>query len=71
MSSAGGSNSDGSKDMEVSGYEAAISPETGISTHADTRTSASSYSGDDRVGHGEGKVDPGLAKATIGTYTGV
>ena len=71
MSGGGGSGSDGGGDMQVSGMEAAVSKEKGISTHADTRTSASSYSGGDRVGHGEGKVDPGLAQATVGQYTGV
>ena len=35
----GGSGNDGSKDMEVSGYEAAMSTEKGISTHAETRRS--------------------------------
>jgi hypothetical protein len=43
----GGSGNDGSNDMQVSGAEAAYSNEAGISTHADTRTSATSYSGGD------------------------
>jgi len=46
----GGSGNDGSNDMQVSGAEAAYSTEKGISTHADTRTSTTSYSG----GGGEG-----------------
>ena len=46
----GGSGNDGSNDMQVSGAEAAYSNEKGISTHADTRTSTTSYSG----GGGEG-----------------
>ena len=48
MSGGGGSN-DGSNDMQVSGMEAAISQEKGISTHADTRTGSNdndnSYAG--------------------------
>jgi len=71
MSGGGGGSGNGGGDMQVSGMEAAVSQEKGISTHADTKTSASSYSGGDRVGHGEGKIDPGLAQATVGQYTGV
>jgi len=56
MSGGGGSGSDGGGgDMQVSGAEAAYSTEKGISTHADTRTSSSSYSG----GGGEGPQDRG------------
>ena len=49
MSGGGGGsgNSSGGNDMQVSGAEAAYSNEKGISTHADTRTSATSYSGGD------------------------
>ena len=36
--------------------EAALSQEKGISTHADTRVSHSSFSGPDRSGYGEGQV---------------
>ena len=51
MSGGGGSGSDGGGgDMQVSGAEAAYSSEKGISTHADTRTSSSSYSGGGRDG---------------------
>ena len=73
MSGGGGSSSDsgGGNDMQVSGMEAALSHEKGISTHADTRVSHSSFTGPDRSGHGEGQVDPGLAQATVGQYTGV
>ena len=39
MSTGGGSGSDGSNDMQVSGAEAAYSTEKGISTYADTKTS--------------------------------
>ena len=48
MSGGGGSNSDGGKDMQVSGYEAALSNEQGISTHAESQTgSTSGYEGSD------------------------
>ena len=39
----GGSGNDGSNDMQVSGMEAAVSKEKGISTYADTRVSTSSF----------------------------
>ena len=68
MSSGGGSGSDGGNDMQVSGMEAAISKEKGISTHADTRTSSSSYSGGEGP-HDQGGVhNTGLQK---GEYAGV
>jgi len=54
MSGGGGSSSDGGGDMQVSGMEAAVSTEKGISTHADTRTSTTSYSGG-----GDGPQDRG------------
>ena len=45
MSGGGGSGSDGGGgDMQVSGAEAAYSQEKGISTHADTRVSSTSFS---------------------------
>ena len=46
MSGGGGSSSDsgGGNDMQVSGMEAALSQEKGISTHADTRISDRSFS---------------------------
>ena len=44
MSGGGGSGSDGGGDMQVSGMEAAVSQEKGISTHADTRVSRDSFS---------------------------
>ena len=46
MSGGGGSGSDkgGGNDMQVSGMEAALSKEKGISTHADTRISDKSFS---------------------------
>ena len=59
MSGGGGSGSDGGGgDMQVSGAEAAYSNEAGISTHADTRTSSSSYSGA-QPGRGDGPQDTG------------
>ena len=67
MSGGGGSGSDGGGDMQVSGMEAAMSTERGISTHADTRVSRESFSpggGDGpSYGYGEGKVDPGFQQA--------
>jgi len=55
MSGGGGSGSDGGGggDMQVSGAEAAYSTEKGISTHADTRVSRSSFS----PGGGDGPQD--------------
>ena len=50
MSGGGGSSSDsgGGNDMQVSGMEAAISKEKGISTYSDTRTgSTRGYEGSD------------------------
>ena len=56
MSGGGGSN-DGSNDMQVSGMEAALSQEKGISTHADTRVQQQSFS---PGGDGQGQsVDQG------------
>jgi len=43
MSGGGGSSSDGGNDMQVSGMEAAMSNEQGISTHADTRVQHDSF----------------------------
>jgi len=67
MSGGGGSSSDGGRDMQVSGAEAAYSQEKGISTHADTQISDRSFSpggGDGpSYGYGEGKVDPGFQQA--------
>ena len=57
MSGGGGSGSDGGGggDMQVSGAEAAYSNEAGISTHADTRISNSSFS----PGNNDGPQDRG------------
>jgi hypothetical protein len=52
MSGGGGSGSDGGGDMQVSGMEAAVSKEKGISTHADTQVQQGSFS----TG-GEGQAD--------------
>ena len=46
-SGGGGKGNDGSNDMQVSGMEAAVSKEKGISTYADTRVSTSSFNQDD------------------------
>ena len=48
----GGSGNDGSNDMEVSGMEAAVSTERGISNYSDTRTSSSSYNDPSNTGSG-------------------
>ena len=45
-SGGGGKGNDGSNDMQVSGMEAAVSKEKGISTYADTRVSTSSFNQD-------------------------
>tara|TARA_R100001443_G_scaffold7618_3_gene16919 strand:- start:1759 stop:2649 length:891 start_codon:yes stop_codon:yes gene_type:complete len=52
MSGGGGSGSDGGNDMEVSGMEAAVSTEKGISNYSDTRTSSSSYNDSSNTGSG-------------------
>ena len=64
----GGSGNDGSNDMEVSGMEAAVSTERGISNYSDTRTSSSSYS--DRSNTGSGTrpnphTDSGTSRADL------
>jgi hypothetical protein len=53
MSGGGGGSGNGGGDMQVSGAEAAYSQEKGISTHADTRVSQTSFS---PGGDGEGQV---------------
>ena len=45
----GGSGNDGSNDMQVSGMEAAVSTEKGISNYSDTRTSSSSYNDPSKI----------------------
>ena len=64
----GGSGNDGSNDMQVSGMEAAVSTEKGISNYSDTRTSSSSYN--DRSNTGSGNrpnphTDSGTSKADL------
>ncbi len=78
MSGGGGSSSDsgGGNDMQVSGMEAAISKEKGISTYADTRTKSSSYSRPSDSGGGDRpnpQTDSGTSKKdlTVGEYAGV
>jgi len=68
MSGGGGSGSDGGNDMEVSGMEAAISTEKGISNYSDTRTSTSSYNDPSNTGSGERynpHTDSGTSKADL------
>ena len=67
-SGGGGSGNDGSNDMEVSGMEAAVSTERGISNYSDTRTSSSSYN--DRSNTGSGTrpnphTDSGTSRADL------
>jgi hypothetical protein len=64
----GGSGNDGSNDMQVSGMEAAVSTERGISNYSDTRTSSSSYN--DRSNTGSGNrpnphTDSGTSRADL------
>ena len=64
----GGSGNDGSNDMQVSGMEAAMSTEKGISNYSDTRTSSSSYN--DRSNTGSGSrpnphTDSGTSNADL------
>ena len=64
----GGSGNDGSNDMQVSGMEAAMSTEKGISNYSDTRTSSSSYN--DRSNTGSGSrpnphTDSGTSRADL------
>ncbi len=73
MSGGGGSSSDGGGDMQVSGMEAAVSKEKGISTYADTRISNSSFSpgGNDGPQDRGGVHNTGLQKgpdtSTVGS----
>ena len=71
MSGGGGSGSDGSGDMQVSGMEAAVSKEAGISTHADTRVSRDSFSpgvgpSEDRGGVHDTRPALGPDTSTVG-----
>ena len=64
----GGSGNDGSNDMQVSGMEAAVSKEKGISTYADTRTSSSSYIDRSNTGSDNRpnpQTDSGTSKADL------
>ena len=66
MSGGGGSGSDsgGGNDMQVSGMEAAVSKEKGISTHAESKTGAESTSG----GSGDHRTGPtGPDTSTVGS----
>ena len=64
MSGGGGSGSDGSNDMQVSGMEAAVSKEKGISTYSDTRVSDKSFS--PGGGDGSSNVQLGPDTSTVG-----
>jgi len=69
MSGGGGSSSDsgGGNDMQVSGMEAALSSEKGISTHADTRVSKTSFS--PGGGSGNNQIDYADKQGNIVTKT--
>ena len=60
----GGSGNDGSNDMQVSGMEAAVSKEKGISTYSDTRVSDKSFS--PGGGDGSSNVQLGPDTSTVG-----
>ena len=60
----GGSGNDGSNDMQVSGIEAAVSKEKGISTYSDTRVSDKSFS--PGGGDGSSNVQLGPDTSTVG-----
>ena len=60
----GGSGNDGSNDMQVSGMEAAVSKEKGISTYSDTRISDKSFS--PGGGDGSSNVQLGPDTSTVG-----
>jgi len=60
----GGTGNNGSDDMQVSGMEAAVSQEKGISTHAESRTGTESTSG----GSGDHRTGPtGPDTSTVGS----
>ena len=64
----GGSGNDGSNDMQVSGMEAAVSTEKGISNYSDTRTSSSSYNDPSNTGSGNRPnphTDSGTSRADL------
>ena len=61
----GGSGNDGSNDMQVSGMEAALSIEKGISTHAESRVGSNQGNINDEFGSG-GNVYGGPDTSTVG-----
>ena len=64
----GGSGNDGSNDMQVSGMEAAMSTEKGISTHAESRVGRGNNQGNinDEFGTGGNVYDSGPDTSTVG-----
>ena len=68
MSGGGGSGNDGSNDMQVSGMEAAMSTEKGISTHAESRVGRGNNQGNinDEFGTGGNVYDSGPDTSTVG-----
>jgi len=62
----GGSGNDGSNDMQVSGMEAAMSTEKGISTHAESRTGSNQGNINDEFGSGGNVYDNSPDTSTVG-----
>ena len=63
----GGSGNDGSNDMEVSGIEAAMSNEKGISTHAESSVGNQNQGNiNDEFGTGGNVYDSGPDTSTVG-----
>ncbi len=67
MSGAGGSSSDGSDDMQVSGMEAAVSKEKGISTHAESQTGADTSGADGEGYSAQDNEEQSTIDASIST----
>lgn len=62
----GGSGNDGSNDMQVSGMEAAMSTEKGISTHAESRVGRNQGNINDEFGQGGNVYDNSPDTSTVG-----
>ena len=62
----GGSGNDGSNDMQVSGMEAAMSTEKGISTHAESRVGRNQGNINDEFGSGGNVYDNSPDTSTVG-----
>ena len=62
----GGSGNDGSNDMQVSGMEAAMSTEKGISTHAESKVGGNQGNINDEFGSGGNVYDNSPDTSTVG-----